>query len=61
MCKYTIDQLLKDKRVIEEIERHRWFESEKKGDDIGFDFAAKEWYKKFANEWLKYHDFKVHS
>lgn len=55
MCKYPLEQLLKDRRVIEEIERHRWFEGEKQGKDIGFQPAAQDWYDRYANEWLRYH------
>lgn len=58
MCKYKLSELLKDNRIIEEIKRHQWFESEKQGNDIGFDNAANDWYKRFANEWLKYHHFQ---
>lgn len=39
----SLQQLLKDKRVVEEIERHRWVEGEKKGKDIGFQAAAEDW------------------
>lgn len=55
MCKYPLEKLLKDKRIVEEIERHRWFEGEKKGKDIGFKAASEDWYNRYANEWLKYH------
>ena len=58
MCKYPLEQLLKDKRIVEEIERHRWFEGEKKGKDVGFKVAAEDWYNRYANEWLKYHHFE---
>ena len=36
-------ELLKDRRVVEEINRHLWIESEKAGYDIGFDKAASDW------------------
>ena len=45
--------LLKDKRVIEEIERHKWCESQKAGCDIGFETASKDWLARFSKEWLK--------
>ena len=48
-------ELLKDKRVIEEINRHLWIESEKAGHDIGFEAAAEDWLRRFSGEWLKYH------
>ncbi len=47
-------ELLKDKRVIEEINRHLWIESEKAGYDIGFEKAADDWLKRFSGEWIKY-------
>jgi hypothetical protein len=33
-------ELLKDKDIVNEINRYKWLESEKKGIDIGFDKAA---------------------
>jgi len=48
-------QLLKDKRVVEEISRHQWIESEKIGYDVGFDQAASEWLEKFSKAWMRYH------
>jgi hypothetical protein len=53
--KYDPKELLKDKRVIEEINRHLWIESEKAGHDIGFERAAEDWLKRFSAEWVKYH------
>ena len=49
------DQLLSDRRVVEEIQRHCWIESEKLGYDIGFDQAKVEWLQKFSKAWLTYH------
>ena len=47
--------LLKDKRVVEEIHRHLWIESEKAGQDIGFDSAAQDWLVNFSKAWMDYH------
>ena len=47
--------LLKDKRVIEEIHRHLWIESEKAGYDIGFEKAAEDWLVRFSKAWMTYH------
>jgi len=55
MIKSGSRELLKDKRVIEEINRHLWIESEKAGYDIGFEKAAEDWLKRFSGEWVKYH------
>jgi hypothetical protein len=49
-------KLLKDKRVTEEINRHKWLESEIAGYDIGFEKAAEDWIENYAEAWLAYHD-----
>ena len=48
-------KLLNDKRVIEEIHRHLWIESEKAGHDIGFERAKEDWLKRFSKAWVEYH------
>ncbi|MCA9408580.1 MAG: hypothetical protein H6755_01110 [Candidatus Omnitrophica bacterium] len=48
-------KLLKDRKVVEEINRHLWIESEKAGHDIGFDNAAADWLERFSKAWLEYH------
>jgi hypothetical protein len=37
----------------EEILRHKWIESEKKGQDIGFERALLDWIRKHRNAWRK--------
>ena len=37
----------------EEILKHKWLESEKKGYDIGFDQAICEWVVKYRKTWKK--------
>jgi hypothetical protein len=37
----------------EEILKHKWYESEKAGHDIGFDRALTNWTIKHRSEWLK--------
>ena len=49
------ETLLQDKRVLAEIDRHLWIESEKAGSDIGFDHAKEDWLKKFSKAWMGYH------
>jgi len=49
------EKLLKDRRVIEEINRHLWIESEKAGYDIGFDKAKEDWLINFSKAWMHYH------
>ena len=47
--------LLSNKDAVEEINRHRWLESEKIGQDIGFEAAAEDWLKRFSAAWIQYH------
>ena len=46
---------LKDPRVLDEIRRHKWLESEKAKKEIGFASAAVEWIVKHGPQWRKYH------
>ncbi len=48
-------KLLRDKKVIAEINRHKWLESEIAGYDIGFQAAADDWLKNHAAAWINYH------
>ncbi|HBR14424.1 MAG TPA: hypothetical protein DD723_02640 [Candidatus Omnitrophica bacterium] len=47
-------ELLKDKRVIEEINKHLWIESQKAGYSIGWERATDEWLRLHAKDWMKY-------
>ncbi len=47
-------ELLQDKRVIEEINKHLWIESQKSGYSIGIERATDEWLRLYAKGWLKY-------
>ena len=47
--------LLNDKRVVEEINRHLWIESQKAGYNIGIERATDEWLTMYAEGWMKYH------
>ena len=49
------EKLLSDRRVVEEINRHLWLESEKAGRNIGFEQAKEDWLKKFSKAWIEYH------
>ncbi|MCB9772077.1 MAG: hypothetical protein H6754_05965 [Candidatus Omnitrophica bacterium] len=55
MAKVSKEALLKDPRVVEEIKRHLWIESEKAGHSIGFDKAADDWITKFSAGWVKHY------
>ena len=48
-------ELLQNRQVLDEIARHQWIESEKAGRDIGFEFAAEDWLKRFSKAWMDYH------
>jgi len=48
-------RLLDDERVVKEIERYKWIESERIGKDIGREKAAWEWIKAYGHIWLKIH------
>ena len=37
----------------EEIMKHKWYESQRAGYDIGFDHALTDWTIKHRSEWLK--------
>ena len=50
-----VRDLLKDRRVIEEINRHLWIESQKAGYSIGIERATDEWLRLYAEGWMKYH------
>jgi hypothetical protein len=46
--------LFKDKRVLQEIDKHLWIESQKAGHNIGADRAAEEWVRLYSAGWTKY-------
>ncbi len=52
MNKLSKEELLKNPKVVEEINRHKWFKSEKAGRDIGFEAACEDWIKNFSQNWL---------
>jgi hypothetical protein len=37
----------------EEIMKHKWYESERAGRDVGFAYALIDWTIKFKNKWLQ--------
>ena len=48
-------QKLVDDRMAEndEILRHKWFESEKAGRDVGYSFARMDWILRHRTAWMK--------
>ena len=54
MAKIKNENFLSDPRVVQEIERHRWLESEKAGGDIGWDKASSDWLSRFSETWAQF-------
>ena len=52
MTSIISSELLKDRDVLNEINRHKWFESEKAGSDIGFERASREWINTYSKQYL---------
>lgn len=50
-----IRDLLKDKRVVDEINKHLWIESQKAGYSIGLERATDEWLRLYGESWMKFH------
>lgn len=50
-----LKELLKDQRVMEEIHKHLWIESQKAGYNIGIERATDEWLRLYAEGWMRYH------
>ncbi|QQL46376.1 hypothetical protein G3M56_005915 [Sulfuriroseicoccus oceanibius] len=38
---------------LDEIHRHKWIESEKRGYDVGLEFALVDWIRNHRDEWRK--------
>ena len=47
--------LLKDQDILNEINKHKWFASEKAGVDVGFEKAAREWINTYSKQYLAKH------
>ncbi|MBF0571036.1 MAG: hypothetical protein HQL12_04105 [Candidatus Omnitrophica bacterium] len=52
-------ELLKDKDIVNEINRYKWCESEKAGCDIGFERASREWINTCSKQYLNQHTKKL--
>ena len=46
---------LKDELALIEIRKHKWIESEKLGQEIGFATAAYDWINKYGYTWKQFH------
>lgn len=56
ITKNDIYELLISKEALaqkQEVERHKWLESEKAGRDIGYDAALIDWVMKHKSKWKK--------
>ena len=45
---------LKDELAVIEIRKHKWIESQKRGEEIGFASAAMDWVNKYGEAWKQY-------
>jgi hypothetical protein len=46
---------LNDPRAIAEIRKHKWIESQKQGEELGFASAAVDWIQRFGAAWKQVH------
>ena len=51
-CMQSTNLYQKFMELKNEIEKHKWIESEKKGDDIGFEKALTDWMDKHRIGWV---------
>ncbi len=47
-----ITELLKDQEIIKEINNYKWCQSEKEGQDIGYERASREWINNYSKTYL---------
>ncbi len=50
----TSYSFLKDELALIEIRKHKWIESEKLGQEIGFATAAYDWINKYGYAWKQF-------
>ena len=55
MIKTINTDLLRNEEVKQEIEKHKWIESEKAGYDIGYEKAAEDWLNRYSAQWTQKH------
>jgi len=46
---------LRDPRALAEMRKHKWIESQKAGEEIGFATAAVDWVKRYGEQWKQLH------
>ena len=49
-----LKDLLRDKRVVEEVHKHLWIESQKAGHSVGLEHATDGWLSLYGLGWMKY-------
>ena len=59
MTTVNTTELLKDKDILDEINKHKWIESEKSGRDIGFEQASRDWITAHSQKYLMQHPNKT--
>ena len=45
-------ELLKDPEILNEVNTYKWCQSEKEGQDIGFERASREWINLYSKNYL---------
>ncbi len=45
----------RDPRALEEIRKHKWIESQKLGQEVGFATAALDWIERYGQQWKEIH------
>ena len=59
MAKIINSVLLQDKDILSEINKYKWYESEKAREDIGFEKASREWINRYSKQYLASHPNKT--
>ena len=55
MTSIMSSELLKDRDILNEINRYKWLESEKQKSDIGFERASREWINAHSKQYFAQH------
>ena len=55
MATINSEALLKDRDIVNEINTYKWLQSEKSGQDIGFERACREWINTYSKDYLASH------
>lgn len=56
---FNISRLILD--VLREVQPYKWIESEKRGYDIGWEVALREWIEKYYDKWFEANKYKYYN